>query len=241
MKVWTNFQKDVFQQQNRRGGGQWNKTFRLRRNANEILLFIPLLIFDCSWRRQQSFSSHIIFLLRFVLFCPQTSWTYPQRFLTKMCKQGVPRFLSPVGCVTMTSMTRTRCTRRSQHWVQSNLINIYKYHNDLFQMIMYTRIHTFNYLFHRLLEEVDRFVRYLHDQPFSYPYSVKEVIKVRHSLFCPSLSFVCDVLTWQSVCCCASAKINSHWAATLVSALNTVKTLSHLRRDKLTVENTCSS
>ncbi|PVD20448.1 hypothetical protein C0Q70_18604 [Pomacea canaliculata] len=29
----------------------------------------------------------------------------------------------------------------------------------------------------RLLEEVDRFVRYLHDQPFSYPYSVKEVIK----------------------------------------------------------------
>lgn len=83
---------------------------------------------------------------------------------------------------------------------------------------MYTRIHTFNYLFHRLLEEVDRFVKYLHDQPFSYPYSVKEVIKVGHSLFCP-LSFVCDVLTWESGSYCASAKINSHWAATLVSHL----------------------
>lgn len=161
-----------------------------------------------------------------------------------MCKQGVPGFLSPVGCVTMTAMTRTRCTRRSQHRVQSNLINIYKYHNDLFQMTMYTRIHTFKvcyYLFHRLLEEVDRFVRYLHDQPFSYPYSVKEVIKVGDSLFSPSLSFVCDMLTWESGCHCASAKINSHWAATLASALSTVKTLSHLHRAKLTVGNTCSS
>lgn len=184
------------------------------------------------------FSYHISVAFCSVLFthCLNMSTKIP-----KMCKHGVPRCLSPVGCVTMTSMTRTRCTRRSKHRVQSNLINICKYHNDLFQMTMYTRIHTFNYLFHRLLEEVDRFVRYLYEQPLSYPYSVKEVIKVGHSLFCPSLSFVCGVLTWESGCCCASAKINSHWAATLVSALGTVKTLSHLRRAKLTVENTCSS